>query len=233
MTLSARLDLPSGPKTQVIHSRPSPRRKFGRTLYSQPLGSIGLFILHWAATGQPTTTANIPPSRSHDPSNIPLRNLASSSHQRDDDNDSTALIDEKEGLRHRRSTDSAGSDFSFWSDTGDLAEQLAEEEDPLRINLRGSIDDDDPGRSRRRDRRLNHVHWPPTTRSSYQAHNRGLSKEAIEIPEPPPRVIGRVEYILAIIMTGNRSRATTNGLTGRPLLYVYNPSMAGKITHET
>ena len=137
------------------------------------------------------------------------------------------MIDEKEGLRHRRSSDSAGSDFSLWSDTGDLAEQLADEEDPLRINLRGSIDDDS-GRSRPRERRSKHVHYPSHNHLEHKRTNPGVNKEAIEIPNPPQRKIGLVERLLAIIMTGNRQRAQTHGLTGKPLLYVEkNSSMPG------
>lgn len=129
------------------------------------------------------------------------------------------MIDEKEGLRHRRSTDSAGSDFSLWSDTGDLAEQLADEEDPLRINLRGSIDNDF-GRERPPERRSKHVHYPPQFHLGQQRTKSGVNKEAIEVPVPSPRTIGLVEKTLAIIMTGNRQRAQSHGLTGKPLLYV-------------
>ena len=171
-----------------------------------------------AATGQPTTTANIPSSKSHDPLTIPLRTLASTPQPRRSVEASAALIDEKEGLRRRRSSESAGSDFSLWSDTGDLAEQLANEEDPLRINLRGSIDGDF-GPERPRERRSRHVHYPPHTHLEQKTTNPGVDKEAIEIPNPPPRQIGLTEKILAIIMTGNRQRAHSHGLTGRPLLY--------------
>lgn len=51
--------------------------------------------------------------------------------------------------------------------------------------------------------------------------NPGVDKEAIEIPTPPERKITVVERILAIIMTGDRQKAQTHGLVGKPLLWVH------------
>ncbi|KAK3169901.1 hypothetical protein OEA41_009285 [Lepraria neglecta] len=167
-------------------------------------------------TGQPTTTGIIPSSKPHDLT-IPLRTLASTSQPRDED--SAALINEKP--RRRRSSDSAGSDFSLWSDTGDLAEQLAEEEDPLRIQIRESVDDRGLAASESRPlyRRPKHVHYAEHNHLEHKTTNSGVSKEAIEIPEPAARQIGRVEKFLAIIMTGDHQKAQMHGLTGKPLLY--------------
>ena len=132
------------------------------------------------------------------------------------------MLDEKKGGRH--SSDSAGSDFSLWSDTGDLAEQLANEEDPLRIHLRESVDDQGLGRSNPSPlRRPKHVHYSQDTNLEHKTTNPGLSKEAIEIPNPPARQIGPTEKALATIMSGDRRRSQMHGLTGKPLLWV--PSM--------
>ncbi len=130
------------------------------------------------------------------------------------------MLNEKKG--NRRSSDSAGSDFSLWSDTGDLAEQLANEEDPLRIRLRESVDDQARGRSNPSPlhRRPKHVHYSQHSDLENKTTNPGLSKEAIEIPNPPARQIGRTEKVLAIIMTGDRQRSQMHGLTGKPLLCV-------------
>jgi len=130
------------------------------------------------------------------------------------------LINEKQGSR--RSSDSAGSDFSLWSDTGDLAEQLADEEDPLRIQLRGSVDGQGLGaeESRPLQRQPKYVHYTEHNHLEHKTTNPGLSKEAIEIPSPPARQIGRTEKALAVIMTGDRQKAQMQGLTGKPLLYV-------------
>jgi len=126
------------------------------------------------------------------------------------------LLDEKRASRH--SSDSAGSDFSLWSDTGDLAEQLADEEDPLRIQIRDSAEGGS-SESKPLHRPPKHVHYTQHSHLEHKTTNPGLSKEAIEIPNPPARQIGRIEKVLAIIMTGDRQRAQLHGLTGKPLLY--------------
>lgn len=152
---------------------------------------------------------------------IPLRTLASPSLPRTRDEHSTALLDsanEKQG--RRRSSDSAGSDFSLWSDTGDLAEQLADEEDPLQINLRGSFENQSARRGPRpQGRQSKHVHYGQQDHHTRKGTNRGVDKEAIQIPNPPPRQISRTEEFLARIMTGERQSSLSHGLTGKPLLY--------------
>ena len=114
-----------------------------------------------------------------------------------------------------------GSSFSLWSDTGDLAEQLANEEDPLRIRLRESLDNQTLGKSNSSPfhKLPKHVHYLQDTHLEHKPTNPGLNKEAIEIPSPPARQIGRTEKTLAVIMTGDRQRSQMHGLTGRPLLY--------------
>ena len=124
------------------------------------------------------------------------------------------MLDEKHAGRH--SSDSAGSDFSLWSDTGDLAEQLADEEDPLRIQIRESVEGS--SETKPLHRREKRVHYTQHNHLEQKTINPGLSKEAIEIPNPPARQIGRTEKVLAIIMTGDRQRAQMHGLTGKPLL---------------
>ena len=166
----------------------------------------------------PSTTVTIPSSKPYDSANIPLRTLAYPSQSREED--SATLLNEKKG--NRRSSESAGSDLSLWSDTGDLAEQLANEEDPLRIRLRESVDDQGLGLSNSSPfhPRPKNVHYSKRTHPEHTITNPGLSKEAIEIPNPPARQIGRTEKALAIVMTGDRRRSQTHGLTGKPLLYV-------------
>jgi sugar porter (SP) family MFS transporter len=129
---------------------------------------------------------------------------------------------EKDRALRRSSYSSAtpSDDFSLWSDTGDIAEQLANEEDPLRIEL-------DPlnaeGRSltgRLGGGRKKRVAFQRPEHNAFGAHA-GIDKEAaIVIPEPPPRYISRVEKILATIMApGDSQTARTRGLVGKPLLY--------------
>jgi sugar porter (SP) family MFS transporter len=129
---------------------------------------------------------------------------------------------EKDRALRRSSYSSAtpSDDFSLWSDTGDIAEQLANEEDPLRIEL-------DPlnteGRSltgRHGGGRKKRVAFQRPEHNAFGAHA-GIDKEAaITIPEPPPRYISRAEKILATIMApGDTHTARTRGLVGKPLLY--------------
>ncbi len=164
---------------------------------------------------QPAITGIISSSTSI---SIPLRNLGFA-RDRPDDHSTSLLQDSNEKLR-RPSSDSAGSDFSLWSDTGDLAEQLADEEDPLQIDLRESLHGEfvgAPGSKPPRES-TRHVHYLPQGHFERQKTNPGVDKEAIQIPEPPQRKISRTEYLLAVIMTGSRSRSASHGLTGKPLL---------------
>lgn len=181
-----------------------------------------------AALVQPRTTGTIPSSTLFRPANIPLRTLIPL--PRLSDEHSASLLqptNEKPGSRH--SSDSVGSDFSFFGDTGDLAEQLADEEDPLHIKLRDSSEEGGPGGSYsagpgrgRQPKRVRHIQQDHPERKTT---NPGLDKEAIQIPEPAQRKIGRVEQIIAIAMTGNRHSSQTHGLTGKPLLYAINVSV--------
>lgn len=136
----------------------------------------------------------------------------------------TSAVDEKDGTRRERSYSSAteSDDFSLWSDTGDIAEQLADEEDPLRIEL-------DPLNSEGRNLNNSGRGGGRTKRVTFrqQDHlggkdtNAGVDKEAISIPNPPPRQISRAEKLLALIMAPSDPQAArSRGLVGKPLLYV-------------
>ena len=154
------------------------------------------------------TIAKIPPSNV----SIPLRSLASNTNRNSEH--TTGLldnVDEKRG--RRRSSESAGSDFSLWDDTGDLAEQLADEEDPLHEGSRNG----DAARARG-GRQEKHVRYAQQDHLESKKTSSGIDKEAIEIPEPPPRTISRAEYLLALMMTGNNSSSQIHGLVGKPLL---------------
>ncbi|EEP78333.1 hypothetical protein UREG_03179 [Uncinocarpus reesii 1704] len=178
--------------------------------------------------GQPASTAIISSSNPPDSSApIPLRSITS--HSRPSSELSSSLIDssrEKQGARRSPSSSPppstpSESTFSVWSDTGDLAEQLANEEDPLQIQLRKSLDHDAFSRTgaarRSRSRR---VRYAEHEEERNNLGPRGISKEAICIPEPPPRKPSRVETILASIMSpGSRRTAQMHGLVGKPLLY--------------
>ena len=201
------------PPSLPIHSRSTPHRTFicPTTSNSGP---------RRAATGQPSTTGTIPSSHPFRPNTIPLRTLTPS--QPADSHSASLLVesDEKHGGRH--SSDTADSDFdSLWSDTGDLAEQLADEEDPLQIKLRESQDDPDDrlSTSALRTRPPRRVRYAQQDHLQRKNTNPGVDKEAIEIPEPAPRKITNAEKAIATIMTGDRQGSQMHGLTGKPLLY--------------
>ncbi|KAI9816354.1 MAG: hypothetical protein M1832_005111 [Thelocarpon impressellum] len=156
------------------------------------------------------------------PANIPLHSL-SSPHHGADRQASSALAGSADSEKlddSPRSSASAGSDFSLWSDTGDLAEQLADEEDPLQIKLRHSLDEQVFGPVQRpRGRHPKRVRYRERGSVELKHPHAGLDKEAIQIPTPRPRRIPKVEKLLAAIMSGGRGPGPGHGLTGKPLLY--------------
>ncbi|KAI0433263.1 sugar transporter-domain-containing protein [Xylaria sp. FL1042] len=162
----------------------------------------------------------IPPSTPNRlPSNIPLRTLAS----RSDHGQSTSLLDDHRqhhrSSHERHSDDSA--DFDSWTDTGDLAEQLADEEDPLRKSLADTSLHDDliSGVLKRHPKHSKRVQFKRSVdEHSYRrsGSTTGLiDKEAIQIPDISPRRISRGERCIAAIMPGTG----INGFTGKALVY--------------
>ena len=134
---------------------------------------------------------------------------------------SATIDNEKEKVPRRDSYSSAAAsdDFSLWSDTGDLAEQLAHEEDPLYeldpLNAEGHALNGGHGGGRKKK-----VTFRSQDHLSHSTAQPGIDKEAIFIPSPPPRHIPTAEKLLALIMSpGNVQRARTRGLVGKPLLY--------------
>lgn len=145
------------------------------------------------------------------PANIPLHNLSSSARPRD--HDSAYLLDDhdKDSARSSFDTPSSDSDLSVWSDTGDLVDQLADREDPLRINLEAG----NPSRPRQKQKRARFA--------SQDLHEKGahqLRLEDIEIPDPGPRTISKAEKILARIMAPNDGPSRIHGLHGKKLMWV-------------
>ena len=131
----------------------------------------------------------------------------------------SAVDNEKEKTPRRDSySDQASDDFSLWSDTGDLAEQLAHDEDGLYeldpLNAEGTALNGGRGGGRKKKvtfQRQVHLRNNPQS---------GLDKESIFIPDPPPRHIPTTEKLLALIMSpGNPQQARMKGLVGKPLLY--------------
>ena len=168
------------------------------------------------------------PPRASDEHSLLSRSAAAA--EGDDGDDAASdTANEKSGSPGRRSTSSsaAGSSFSFFSERGDLSEQvdrIADAEDPLHVPLRRSGEAEaadgsagtrsKPGRSPR-PRRVRYVQEESV---EYKGADRSIDKEAIEIPEPVQRKIGWAEKSLALIMNGDRQAARSRGLVGKPLL---------------
>jgi hypothetical protein len=167
---------------------------------------------------QQSTTVTIPsqnPPRR--PANIPLRTLSSAASRSDPLSERllASQSDEKQGRRSSLSRSSSPSSEFSWSDTGDLAEQLADAEDPLRIQLPAYLGDQVFGGSSRRPTRRK-IRYNASEAVERKEYHPGLAKEEIEIPNPAPRYITRGEHILAAIMSGGERQM--HGLTGKPLV---------------
>ena len=167
---------------------------------------------------RPTTTANIPqqPQSPRISLTIPLHSLypqpRSSSGQPLGARESAS----EKGSRRSASAHSVESESSTWIDTGDLAEQLLDAEDPLRdCSLDREINSHRATKSRLRQQRPTRYSSELTT-ALVESHS---EKTSIEIPRPLPRHISRVERFLATIMSpNNRRTAQVHGLVGKPLL---------------
>jgi hypothetical protein len=189
--------------------------------------------------GQPYITGTIAPSRSRLPGTIHLRTLSSQSQSSTSHQPASQLAQSEKSTEHHldgnsRTSYSSATDsdeFSLWSDTGDIAEQFADEEDPLRIELdplnrEGQALNGGPG-----GRRKKRVHYTEQDHLERKITNPGIVKEDIFIPQPSPRRIAKFEKLLAIIMAPNDPQtARTRGLVGRPLLYDRNFETANLLT---
>ncbi|KAF2085787.1 hypothetical protein K490DRAFT_67384 [Saccharata proteae CBS 121410] len=177
-----------------------------------------------AAPSQPSPAVKIPSSTKPQVT-IPLHSL-SHSHSANS-SDRAGLLRDRLGLddgddegddekhQHRRSRD---SDFSLWSDTGDLVDQLADEEDPLQIRLRQSQEFDPSANPHRRHPKRVHYRRDEPDREKHARSPLPKRKEDIDIPEPAPRVVSKAERLLAAIMSGDRP-SRMHGLHGKKLIY--------------
>lgn len=144
------------------------------------------------------------------PANIPLHTLSSSARSRDAD--SAHLLhdhDKDDSPRSSFDTPSGDSDFDLWSDTGDLVDQLADQEDPLRIRLEEGAR---PPKSRRQQKRVRYASQDGL------GEKHSIRKEDIEIPDPGPRSISKAEKILAAIMAPRDGPSRIHGLHGKKLM---------------
>ncbi|KAF9878520.1 hypothetical protein CkaCkLH20_04012 [Colletotrichum karsti] len=150
-------------------------------------------------------------------------------HDRDRDRRHTQQDSSYDKQHHhgpRSSEDSYGSGSeSSWTDTGDIAEQLADEEDPLRIQLASDIDDEllagvhkrHPSHHKNQKPKRVRIQLDDHARHDSSPSRRGeIDKEAIEVPDIAQPRPTRAERVIGLIMSGGHS---IHGLTGKALIY--------------
>jgi hypothetical protein len=100
-----------------------------------------------------------------------------------------------------------------------LVDQLADQEDPLRIRLRDSLEDELPRvTSQRRGRPRKQVRYHPDVDEN-EKRAAVVRKEDIPIPNPPQRRINIGERLLVAIMAPNDGPSRIHGLHGKKLMY--------------
>ncbi|KAL6400655.1 sugar transport protein STP1 [Ilyonectria robusta] len=181
-----------------------------------------------------------PPKPSRLPSNIPLRTLPSrpnrDDHPYDSDSASTSSLSSRNDGDHdhnhdnhhhasssrpqqRRRRSGSGSESS-WTDTGDIGEQLADD-DPLRLQLSNELEQELLAGVDRRHQKHHHkrVRIQDNPHHHRRSHSRPavIDKEAIEVPNFTPRRPSRGERLIGAIMSG--STGSIHGLTGKALIY--------------
>ncbi|KAI8305145.1 MFS glucose transporter mfs1 [Colletotrichum sp. SAR11_240] len=180
------------------------------------------------------------------PSNIPLRTLQSRPDQTEQSTSLLASDRDDNGHQHRdhrhTHTDSSydkhhhhgqrssedssrsASDESSWTDTGDIAEQLDHEEDPLRLQLGSDIEDEllagvhkrHPSHKQTKPKRVR-IQLDSPNRHDRSPTRRGVvNKEAIQVPDIAQPRPTRAERVIGLIMSGGQS---IHGLTGKALIY--------------
>ena len=151
-----------------------------------------------------------------------MHTLSSSSRHSRPQSREASLDEKREGLHRRRrssySPDSPGSDFSLWSDTGDLVDQLAEE-DPLRPRAPGQSIDSARG-NRGQGRAQRRVHYADDeTGEKHTFGGAPRNKEDIPIPNFQRRPANKGQRLLAAIMAPNDGPSRVHGLHGKKLMY--------------
>jgi hypothetical protein len=164
-------------------------------------------------------TVKIPPFSQNPrrPANIPLHTLSSSS--RPYNRVSPSPVDSSEE-KHGSSRSSISGDSDF-SDTGDLVDQLANEEDPLTIQLRPSLEEELPRASSKHSggRQKKRVRIHPDAKENEKS-GAVKRKEDIPIPSPPPGKLSFGERLLVLAMAPNDGPSRIHGLHGKKLMYV-------------
>lgn len=209
--------LPPGRSPEVAKASSCDTSKATSPISTKPPSCLSPRLLTFSAERCCCQTAPSPPkipeqTSSRLPSNIPLRTLPS--RQRPDpDSGSTSSFGPSGDAAHHHFRPSSESRASS---EGDIAEQLADHEDPIRFRLGHEPHDALLGGTRKSQKRVR-VELPPD-HDDY-SYSGVIDKEAIEVPTARPRRVPRAERFLASIMGSN----PIHGLTGRPLMCVVPP----------
>jgi hypothetical protein len=136
----------------------------------------------------------------------------------DDDSDDNGQHRPDVAKSHRRSSYS-GSESS-WTDTGDIGEQLADEHDPVRLQLSSDVEDELLANVHRRHPKHGNQKRVRIQDSHHHRHSQSrsalINKEAIEVPNFNPPGPSRAERVLGAIMAGRTG--SIHGLTGKALM---------------
>lgn len=157
-------------------------------------------------------------SSSRPSANIPLHSLSHRRYEESGSDDASLLGSEGEGEKRRASSE---SDFSLFSETGDLADQL-DDEDPLHLqeHLRGSVELLPRGQRRKNNRHHKTVRYQSDAEGySEKQPRRKLRKEDIPIPNPPRRPLSFGHRLLAAVMAPGDGPSRIHGLHGKKLMY--------------
>ncbi|KAI7506196.1 general substrate transporter [Hortaea werneckii] len=208
-----------------------------------PIFFLIFSIAERRASESALTTAKIPSlnftgsGSTRRPANIPLHTLERRqrrSSSRDGSWDEKGSEDRRR-LRGRSSASEdeddsdVGSEFSLWSDTGDLVDQLAGEEDPLAGHFKAD-DNYQVKRGRSSQKRQKAVRYASngSQEKPYTGRNKTtgstqrpgvVKKEDIYIPSPLSRSLSWGQKFLATIMAPNDGPSRMHGLHGKKLLY--------------
>lgn len=178
------------------------------------------------------TTDKIASSR-NPPSTIPLRQLPTSNSSRSQAGNKHAEAREQEtsllgrssvaggggGSQYRHgdrdseyTSESDGSDS--WSDTGDIADQAPDDEDPVKQHITKE------GKSKKTKKVRYADDGDEDEDEEYTESRRTrIRRKDIPIPEPEPRRPTAVGRLISLCLTGGRQSDKMYGLTGKPLLY--------------
>ncbi|KAG6002654.1 hypothetical protein E4U21_002914 [Claviceps maximensis] len=156
------------------------------------------------------------------PSNIPLRTLPPTHTNIDQGSQSTSLLGFLNPAHSSQARPSSGSESS-WTDTGDIGDRLADDDDdPIRLKLSDELDQElltgvqkHPSKHHKKVR----IQAPSPHRhcGAQSTPLTLIDKEAIEIPSIEPRRPSRAQRCIGAVMSGHSG--SIHGLTGKALIY--------------